>query len=177
MAFLGAIGLGTIGSIVSGAATIAGSFMAAAGQKHTTAAQQASLNYQAKQLEAKGKEEQAAAYHEADQQKREKEFALSRLQAQSAASGFSATDPTTLQIGSDIERYGTLQQMMSMYGGYSRRAGLEADAAGRRMEGAAAVQGAKYAAAGTIMGGLASGFSRFASIPSYSSSSTSYRYA
>lgn len=174
MAFLG--GLAALGPIISGVTTIAGGFMAAAGQKQAAAAQQASLNYQAKQIEMKGKEEQAAAYYEAAEHKREKELALSALQARGAASGFTTTDPTSLQIGSDIEKYGTLKQMMASYGGASRRAGLDAEAAGRRMEGVAAVQGAKSAAAGTIIGSLGTGFSRFASIPFGSSSSSAYRY-
>lgn len=170
MAFLG--GLAALGPLISGVATIAGGFMAAAGQKQAAAAQQAGLNYQAKQLEMKGKEEQAAAYHEASKYKREKELALSALQARGAASGFTATDPTTLQLGEDITKHGTLQQMMASYGGASRRAGLDAEAVGRRAEGSALVQGAKSSAAGTIIGSLAGGFSRFASFEGFSSSPT-----
>ncbi|WP_037449238.1 hypothetical protein [Sinorhizobium fredii] len=152
----------TIMPIVSGVGTIAGGMMQAQGQRQAAAAQKANLDYQAKQLEMQGKEELAASQHDAFQQRREKELALSALQARGAASGFETTDPTGLQIGEDIEKYGTLQEMMAMYGGRSRRAGLEAEAVGRRAEGAAAVQGAKSAAMGTILGGLTSGFSRFA---------------
>jgi hypothetical protein len=170
-------GLSTIAPIVSGAATIAGGAIAAQGQKAQAQAQQQALNYQAAQLEMKGKEEQAAAQREAFAHKREKDFALSALQARGAASGFAADDPTTLQIGSDIEKYGTLQQMMAAYGGKSRRAGLEASAAGSRAEGAAAVQGAKYSAAGTILGGVTSGFARLAQgLPSAMAGPSSYRY-
>lgn len=155
--------------IVSAGATIAGGAIAAQGQKQAAASQKAALDYQAKQLEMQGKEEQAAAQHEVFQKRREKNLALSALQARGAASGFETTDPTGLQIGEDIAKYGTLQEMMAAYGGRSRRAGLQAEAVGRRAEGAAAVQGAKSAAMGTILGGLTSGFARFSQgLPEFS---------
>lgn len=166
----------TIMPIVSGAATIAGGMMQAQGQRQAAASQKANLDYQAKQLEMQGKEEQAAAQHEMFEKRREKDLALSALQARGAASGFETTDPTGMQIGEDIAKYGTLQEMMAMYGGKSRRAGLNAEAVGRRAEGAAAVQGAKSAAMGTILGGLTSGFSRFAEYKP-AAPTTSYRYS
>jgi len=166
----------TIAPIISGVGTIAGGLMQAKGQRQAAASQKANLDYQAAQLEAQGKEEQAAAQHEVFQKRREKELTLSALQARGAASGFETTDPTGLQIGEDIAKYGTLQEMMAAYGGASRRAGLNAEAIGRRAEGAAAVQGAKSAAMGTILGGLTSGFSRFAEYKP-ASPTTSYRYS
>jgi len=167
-------GISTVAPIVSGLGTIAGAAVSAQGQRQAAAAQKANLDYQAKQLEMQGKEEQAAAQHEVFQKRREKELALSALQARGAASGFETTDATGLQIGEDIEKYGTLQEMMAAYGGRSRRAGLEAEAVGRRAEGNAAVRGAKSAAFGTILGGVTQGFSRFAE---YSAPpTTSYRY-
>ncbi|MEY9099065.1 DNA-binding protein H-NS [Sinorhizobium fredii] len=162
--------------IVSAGATIAGGAIAAQGQKQAAASQKAALDYQAKQLEMQGKEEQAAAQHEVFQQRREKELALSALQARGAASGFDPTDATGLQIGEDIEKYGTLQEMMAAYGGKSRRAGLEAEAYGRRAEGNAIVSGAKSAAMGTILGSVSSGFARFSQeIPDFTRQGA-YRY-
>lgn len=169
-------GLATLGTVVSGVGTIAGAAASAAGQRQAAASQKASLDYQAKQLEMQGKEEQAAAQHEAFAQRRQKELALSSLQARGAASGFDTTDPTGLQIGEDIEKYGTLQEMMASYGGKSRRLGLNAEAVGRRAEGRSIVQGAKSAAMGTLIGGLTQGFSRFAQMPASSSGSGNYRY-
>lgn len=160
---------------VSGAATIAGGIMQAQGQKQAAASQKAALDYQAKQLELQGKEEQAAAQHEVFQKRREKNLALSALQARGAASGFETTDPTGLQIGEDIAKYGTLQEMMASYGGRSRRTGLEAEAYGRRAEGRSIVQGAKSAAMGTILGSVSSGFARFSQgLPDFSQ--RNYRY-
>lgn len=167
--------IGTIAPIVSGVGTIAGGLMQAQGQRQAAASQKAALDYQAKQLELQGKEEQAAAQHEVFQKRREKDLALSALQARGAASGFETTDPTGLQIGEDIAKYGTLQEMMAAYGGRSRRTGLEAEAVGRRAEGRSIVQGAKSAAMGTILGSLTSGFSRFAEYKP-PIAATSYRY-
>lgn len=162
MAAIGAV-VGVIGSVVSAVGTIAGANMAAAGEEHAAKSQQMNLEYQAKQQEIKAKEEQAAAQHQVFQQRREKEQVQSALQARGAASGFDATDATSLQIGSEIEKYGTLQEMMAAYGGQSRRDGLEAQAAGNRAQGEAIVQGAQYSAAATQMAGYSSGFSSIAS--------------
>jgi hypothetical protein len=199
MAFLAglATAFSSIAPVISGVGTIAGGLLqasgqqqaasiAAQGQRQAAASQKASLDYQAKQLEMQGKEEQAAAQHEMFQQRRQKDLALSALQARGAASGFETTDPTGLQIGEDIAKYGTLQEMMAAYGGSSRRTGLNAEAIGRRAEGDAIVSGANYSAAGTlagarssamgtILGGLTSGFSRFAEYQP--TKTTSYRYS
>lgn len=171
-------GISTIAPIVSGVGTIAGAAASASGQRQAAAAQKANLDYQSKQLEMQGKEEQAAAQHEVFEKRRQKDLALSSLQARGAASGFETTDPTGLQIGEDIAKYGTLQEMMAAYGGSSRRAGLEAEAFGRRAEGRSIVQGAKSAAMGTLIGGVTGGFSRFAQFdPSaFGGGKTSYRY-
>lgn len=149
MAGIGAI-VGLIGSAVSAAGTIA------AGK-----AQQQADEYAAVQLEMKAKEERAAAQKEAHQYERRRDLALSTVQARSAQSGFTGTDPTALAIADDIEKYGTYQAQLAQYGGESRRAGYEAQAEGKRLEGRAARIGAGYAAAGTIIGGfsgIAKGF-------------------
>jgi hypothetical protein len=146
MAAISAV-LGVVGSLVSAAGTMA------AGK-----AQQQAAEYEAKQLEIKGMEERAAAQREGQEHEKKTDLALSSLQARGATGGFSATDPTALAIGDEIAKYGTYQQQLAMYGGESRQAGLEAQAEGRRMEGRAARQGAKYAALGTIIGGVGGAF-------------------
>jgi hypothetical protein len=154
-------------------ATIAGSAVSAAGTIAAGKAAQQSADYEAAQLDINAKEEQAAAQRDAQQYKDRKELALSSLQAQSAASGFSATDPTTLAIADEIERYGTVQEQMAQYGGKSRRRGLQDQATGRRLEGKAARKGSMYSAAGTILGGIGSSISR---IPGSGPSTGSLRY-
>jgi hypothetical protein len=150
-------------AVISAIAGLAGSGISAMGTLAAGKAAQQSANYEAQQLEIKAKEEQAAAQREAQEHSRRKDLALSEVQAKSAASGFSATDPTTLAIADEIARYGSMQEQMAMYGGTSRRAGTEAQAVGRRFEGAAARQGSKYSAAGTILGGISTMAGKYAS--------------
>jgi hypothetical protein len=149
-------------AVISAVAGLAGSFVQAQGTIAAGKAAQQSANYEAAQLDIKAKEEQAAAQRDAQEYGREKDLALSKLQTNAAASGFSATDPTALAVADEIAKYGTYKEQMAMYGGTSRRAGVEAQAEGRRMEGKAALQGAKSAAMGTILGGISSMASSFA---------------
>jgi hypothetical protein len=149
MAAISAV-FGVIGSIVSAAGTMA------AGR-----AQQEAKEYEALQLEIKGKEERAAAQREGQEHERKADLAQSTLQARSSTSGFSATDPTSLALADEIAKYGTYQQQMAQYGGESRQEGLKGQAEAARMEGRAARKGAQMAAMGTIIGGiggLAKGF-------------------
>ena len=149
-------------AVISAIAGMAGSFVQAQGTIAAGKAAQASANYEAQQLDIKAKEEQAAAQRDAQEFGRRKDLALSELQSKSAGSGFSATDPTTLAIADEVAKYGTMQEQMAMYGGESRRTGIEAQATGRRMEGKAAMAGARSSALGTILGGISSMAGKFA---------------
>jgi hypothetical protein len=154
--------LAAIASVVSALAGGAGALVSAQGTIAAGKAAQASANYEAQQLEIKAKEEQAAAQRDAQEFARRKDLALSELQSKSAGSGFTATDPTSLAIADEIAKYGTMQEQMAMYGGESRRTGIEAQATGRRMEGKAAMAGARSSALGTILGGISSMAGKFA---------------
>ncbi len=162
--------LAAIGTVIS----MLGTAVSAQGTIAAGKAQEAAAKQEALQLEAKGKEEQAAAQREGEEYKRKKELTLSKLQTNAAASGFTATDPTSLALADEIERYGTYQQQMTQYGGESRRTGLNEQASLRRMEGKAAASAARTSAAATIIGGIGSMASRFGQ-PSGGGSS-SYRY-
>lgn len=155
--------LSIIGTVVSAAGTIA------AGQ-----ARQRAAEYEAKQLDIRAQEERAAAGRQAEQQNRMKRLALSRIQAVSAAGGFSTTDPTTMDLMGETDEYGTYQAQMTQYGGESREAGVRAQAESARLSGQAAMQGAMFSAAGTIIGGFANVASGFGgSYPGYNVPTTS----
>lgn len=139
--------LGTIFSVL-------GTVVSAAGQMAAANQEKAAAEWQAKEYERQARAERAAGQREAEQQERKKDLALSRLQTVAAASGFSATDPTALNIGGEIERYGTMQQQMSQYGGADRAAGLESQATATRLSAKARATGARYSAFGTILGGI-----------------------
>ena len=160
-------------------AGLIGSGVQAIGQVRAGQAANEAAKFEAAQLEAKADQEFAASQREAEEFRRRRDLTLSSLQARSAASGFSATDPTTLQIADDIAERGTIQSQLALHGGSLRQADLKTSAVGRRFEGKQALKGSKLAAIGTIMGG-ASDFSRFAVSASRGSRTTSsggrYRY-
>ena len=163
-------------AILSTVASLAGAAVAARGTLAAGKAQQQAAEFQAKQLERKAQEEQAAAQRQAMEVKQQTRRVQGRLQAQAAASGFTATDPTALALGDEVTRYGTYKQQLTTYGGKSARDALVTSAAGKRFEGAAAMQGARYGAMGTILGGI-SGIARYAgSYGGGSGGGGSYRY-
>ncbi len=156
---------GLIGTGISAAGTIA------AGNAEQTAAE-----FEAKQIEAAGKEELAASQREAAKVRKERDFILSRQQAVSGASGLGALDETVLDLAGDVTQEAAVNEKMALYGGKERAAGRSAQAAGRRMSGAAAKKGSVFSAAGTIMGGMGSFASDWNKRPA-STSSYSSRYA
>ena len=156
-------------------ASIAGTAVSALGTIAAGKNAQASANYEASQLQAKGLEEQAQAQQESEQYRRQKNLALSKLTNNAAASGFSTTDPTALAIGDEIAKYGTLQEQMAAYGGKVRRSSYDASATGARMEGRAARKGSYYQAASTILGGISSLAGKY-NPPAPATSTDYYRY-
>lgn len=164
-------------AIISAIASVAAAGVTAAGTLAAGKAQEQAANYEAQQLDVQAKNRQAEAQVQAGELKRKKELALSNLQANAAASGFSATDPTSLALADEIARYGTFQEQLAQYGGTSERAGLEAQAEGRRMTGKAARIGSRYSAAGTILGGISTLAGKFPTgSPARASAGASYRY-
>ena len=135
-------------------------------------AQQQAAEFEAAQFDIQAKNEFASGQRDMLEKRRNKKLALSTLQARSASSGFSATDPTTLALGDEISRYGTYQEQFSLYGGENAAVGSRLAAAGRRFSGEQALR-SSYAsgeaaaeagraartssyfnAAGTILGGI-----------------------
>jgi hypothetical protein len=115
-------------------------------------AQQAALNFEAKQREAKAKEERAAGQREMLEKRAETERVLSRQAALAAASGAGVETPTVLDIYEETASRGRYLENVAQYGGESRARGQLDQAAAARMRGKAAAQGG-------ILDGLAAGFS------------------
>jgi hypothetical protein len=143
-------------------ASIAGTAVSAIGTIAAGKAQARAAEYEAVQLDIKGKEERALAQREALEKKRGTDLALSRHQAVMAASGLGTTDPTVTDQLGDIAEYGTYQQQLAQYGGDSRARILDYQARATRMAGKNQMRGAMYSAAGTILGGASTMFNRFA---------------
>lgn len=133
--------LAVIGSIVQGIGTIAGG-MAAKDAADTEAAQ----------LDARGKEEFAAAQRDAAEKRREAVLANSKIQSLAATSGAGADAPTITRLMQGISGQGEYNAQTDLYGGASRRAGLRDNANARRAEGNASLLGSVFSAAGTMLG-------------------------
>lgn len=104
---------------------------------------QMSQNRNAELLERRGREELALGQLDMFEARRAKEDIQSSFQANAAASGFTATDPTALKLASEIEERGRLQESLALYGGKSRKQGLDVAATGARYAGRAARQAAR----------------------------------
>src|SRR3990167_2081515 len=127
------------GTAVTAVGTIASGRERAAMAEAAGVASQQAGEFEAKQLDIAAGEEKAVAQREMLELRRKKKLALSSLQARAAGSGFTATDPTTLAMADEIEKYGTVQEQMAMFGGTAREREARLAAAGRRFSGASAL--------------------------------------
>ncbi len=152
--------LGVVGAGVQ----LAGSAVAARGQREAGRAAEEDAMFEAKQLEAQGKEEFAASQREALERRREGRLANSRAQAIAAGSGAGAgTDaPTILKIMGGITRRAEYGAQAAMFGGENRRSGLYAQAGATRRTGRAQRRGAELSAMGTMFSGISSAFTSVA---------------
>ena len=146
---------------LSAIAGIAGSVISAVGTIMSGQAAAQAAEYQARQLEVKAAEEQAAAQREAIEQGKEGEYVQSRIQSVAAASGLGASDPTVLQLASDVAGETAYRKGMTRYGGLSRATGFRAAAEGARMTGQAQLMGSYFGAAGTLLEGGTSLYAKY----------------
>lgn len=169
-----AAGVGVVGAGLQAYGTIAG---ARAQQK--AAYNQAWNNINAtinenQVLQNRANEERAAAGQQAIQTSRMTENLQSKLRANAAAQGGSATDNTVAMLGGQIGQQGSYEKLMSLYAGESRARGFEdlqkANMTKALNQGAADLyaadmgkRNAKLAAAGTVLGSLSSLGSAYAS--------------
>lgn len=138
--------LKTAGAIVTGVGTIAQGVAA-----------NRNAQFEAQQLDMKAKEETAAAQREAQEKRREGALLNSRAQAVAAASGGGAglDAPTIVKIMGNTAQRSEYNAQSSLYGGYSRAAGLRDQARGRRAEGKASLLGSVFGGFGSTLKGLA----------------------
>ena len=127
-----------IGTILQGAgAAVSGIAAIKAGK-----AQQAASNFQAAQLDASAKAEQASAQRVAQEERRQKELVLSRARAVGAASGGGQDIPL---LGA-IEEDGEYRALTALWEGDEAAKGRRAQAAASRFE------GKQYRKAGFVKG-------------------------
>jgi hypothetical protein len=164
----------TVATVAGGALQAAGTIMggnaaAAAGKSQRDAAY-----FKAAQEEQAAQESRAAAQRTALEKDRQARLLQSTLQANAAASGGGAADPTVIGLAQDIAGRGEYQSLMDMYTGENRARGLEDQAMGSRMTGdAAQAEGeakrtaSYFSAAGTLIGSAGSAYKTYKGIPDY----------
>jgi hypothetical protein len=156
-------------------AMVASAAVSAAGTIAAGNASKQAGEWQAREHERAAMAERAGAQRESDQVQRRADLAQSRLQTVGAASGFSATDATALNLAEEIGSHGDLQARMTRYGGEDRATGLRAQGAMARYSGEAAQAASRYRAVGTILGGIG-GLARYGDSPTGSASSSPYTF-
>lgn len=134
-------------------------------------AQQQSMQFKAAEEKQAADESRAASQRSALEHDKATELQRSRLQALAAASGGGADDPTVVHLGEDLAGRGEYQHLMDMYTGENRARGLEDQATGDQMTGAAQLAEGKakqnasyYSAAGTVLSGAGSMFDRYSRV-------------
>ena len=168
--------LALIATLAGTAVSAVGTIAAGQAKAQEAEAQARAQEFQAAQLDVAAKEEKASAQRDMFELRHRKELALSQLQSKAAGSGFSATDPTALQIGDEISKYGTYQEQMAMYGGEAKSRDAQFSAAAKRYSaGMSREIGSSYktasylSAGGTILGGIGGMAGKYASPGGFSS--------
>lgn len=141
--------LAMAGAAVSGIGTVA------SGVAANRAAQQDALN-----MEAQGKEEIAVAQREAEEKRKEGRLVNSRAQALAAASGAGAGGdaPTIVKLMSQTAGGAEYNAQSAMFGGLSRKRGLNDGAKARRAEGKASLLGSVLGGFGQAASGVAKAY-------------------
>lgn len=142
-------------AVIAAGAQLLGGVVGAAGANAVGRAENEAAQAEALQLEAKGKEEFAAAQRVALDKRKEGVLANSRLTALAAASGGGADTGTIVNLMSGITNDADYNARTATYGGVERKTGLFDAAANRRRSGRASLLGARYDAMGKLIGGVA----------------------
>ena len=106
---------GALGSVVS----FMGSIASANAMQAQAEAVQQQAQYKAKIDQIQGQQQVAAAQRKAQDQALQTKYAESRLQALAAGSGGGATDPTIINLGSNIAGQGEYNALSALYSGQS----------------------------------------------------------
>lgn len=101
------------------------SFMGSIAQSNALNAQaqatQQQAAYQAQVLRQQGQEQLAASQRKSLDDKRQAQYVQGRLQAQAAAGGGGADDPTIIKLSSDIAAQGEYNALADLYSGQSAK--------------------------------------------------------
>ena len=162
----------TVATVAGGAMQAAGTIMGGNAAASAGRAAQQAAYFRAAQEEQAAQESRAAAQRVALDKAREGRLLQSKLQANAAASGGGAADPTVIGLAGDIAGRSEYESLLEMYKGENRARGLEDSAIGSRMSGdAAKAEGdakrtaSYFSAAGSIIGSAGSAYRTYNRIP------------
>lgn len=146
---------------ISAVTTILGGVVSAVGAIQAGEAAKADAEFRARQLEMKANEERAAGQRLMFERRKEGELQQSRLRALAGAASGDTTDTGVLNLGGDIAERTEYLALTEMYRGENAARGYNDAAAGARASGAAAAQGARWRALGSILDTGASLYRRY----------------
>lgn len=112
-----------------------GAGLAAGGTLYTGVRANQASKFEADQLKKKGDDEFAIGQRGAAAKRREKQLALSRVAAVSAASGAGTSDPGVTELMADIENQGEYNALTEMYKGRLEQVGLRGQGQAVRAQG------------------------------------------
>lgn len=141
---------------VFAAVAIVGAAVAAYGTIKAGQAQKAEAGFEAKQMQVKGLQDQATAERVALNDKRQADILGSKVQADAAASGGGALDPSVVNIQSNIAGEGEYRALTALYQGDESAAGLTDEANAKMFQGSQTSKAANISAAGTFLQSSAS---------------------
>lgn len=109
---------------------------------------------EAEQMRREGTARLAESQQVMNEKDLEMQYALSELQANAAASGFSATDTTSLNLLGDIAQRGEFQKGKILASGMNQRIGMQNQAAAREWAGKVAKQNSRMKSKGILLDGI-----------------------
>lgn len=130
------------------------------GQQQAAKAEQAGLDYQAKQMEVKAGQDRATAQRQGMEEQRQARLANSRVQALAGGGG---ADESVMNLTANIAGEGEYNALTSLYEGEQSALGREMQGAGLRMEGKAKRRAANWKSASTVMSTASSMFGSYGS--------------
>ncbi len=141
--------------------TVGSTLISAVGQRNAGIAANQEANYRAQQDTINAGQERASGQRGAIEQIRQLRLVQSKAQANAAASGAGALDPSVMSIMGDLETQGQYKAAVASYEGEDKARNLETNATLARYTGKQAESAGNMAAIGTLMSGASSMYSKY----------------
>lgn len=142
MAFLAAVPawVGTAMAVAGAVSSVVGGMRAASAAEQQAARQKQALDFEAAQQDQAAGQAIAASQREAEVQRHQANLVKSRALALTGASGGAATDPTVVNLISDIAGEGAYRAGVALYQGDEKARQLRMGASANRYQGELAIE-------------------------------------